>query len=177
MSRRRTAPKREMLPDTKFNSNKLAKFINYVMEKGKKSIAEGIVYGSFEIAIKDNTVKNKDEIKKVTRSNENSDSNKDLILLLLDIILDNVSPSVEVRSRRVGGSTYQIPVEVRYSRRQALGMRWIIGAAKNRNEKTMKLRLANEIIDAASGRGSAVKKRDDMYRMTKANQAFSHYKW
>ena len=178
MSRRRAAPKRNILPDPKFGSEKISKFINYIMQNGKKSVAERIVYESLDIVIKNKFVLNNEEIKEAFSSSPDVNNNKsNAQILSLNLALDNVSPAVEVRSRRVGGSTYQIPVEVRHSRKLALGMRWIIESAKKRAEKTMKIKLANELIDAIGGRGAAVKKREDMYKMTKANQAFAHYKW
>ena len=154
--RRRAADKREVLPDPKFGDEVLAKFINCVMEQGKKSVAEGIVYGAFE------------RIEKRT--------GKDALRLFHDA-LENVKPTLEVRSRRVGGATYQVPVEVRPERRQALAIRWIIGTASSRSEKTMTERLAGELLDAANGRGAAFKKREDTLRMAEANRAFSHYRW
>ncbi|MDO6460064.1 30S ribosomal protein S7 [Granulosicoccaceae sp. 1_MG-2023] len=156
MSRRTEAPKREILPDPKFGSVKLAKFINILMLDGKKSVAERVIYGALD-TMKDKGVANP--------------------LEALEAALENVSPAVEVKSRRVGGATYQVPVEVRPARRSALAMRWIIDAARKRGEKSMMLRLAGELSDAAEKRGSAVKKRDDTHRMAEANKAFSHYRW
>ena len=156
MSRRRAAVKREVLPDAKFGDPVLTKFMNCLMYEGKKSVAEHIVYGAF------------DRIQKR--------SGQDPIRVFHDA-LGNVRPAVEVRSRRVGGATYQVPVEVRTSRRQALGIRWIISAARERNEKTMTERLSAELLDASSNRGNAVKKREDTHRMAEANRAFSHYRW
>ena len=156
MSRRRLAEPRQVLPDPKFGSDMLAKFINMLMVSGKKSVAEMIVYGALD---------------RVTEKGS-ADS-----LAALEKALDNVRPLVEVKSRRVGGATYQVPVEVRPRRRNALAMRWMIDAARKRGEKTMALRLAGEIIDAAESRGNAVKKREDTHRMAEANKAFSHYRW
>jgi len=156
MARRRVAQKREVLPDPKYKSELIAKFINMVMMHGKKSIAEGIVYGAL-----DNVADKKHEEAQT----------------VLEVALDNVRPSVEVKSRRVGGATYQVPVEVRVSRRNTLAMRWIIDAARKRGEKGMGARLAGELFDAAENRGSAVKKREDTHRMADANKAFAHYRW
>ena len=156
MPRRRVVAKRTILPDPKYGDQTLAKFINVVMQSGKKSVAESIVYGALD--------------KVIERSREEP----------LDVFgqaLDNVRPSVEVKSRRVGGSTYQVPVEVRATRRTALAMRWLVESARKRGEKSMGLRLAGEIIDAAGGKGAAVKKREDVHRMAEANKAFSHYRW
>ncbi|MAF56979.1 30S ribosomal protein S7 [Ponticaulis sp.] len=156
MSRRHRAEKREVLPDPKFGDLVLSKFMNQIMIDGKKSTAERIVYGALDIV--------EERLK------------RDPIELFHDA-LDNVSPSVEVRSRRVGGATYQVPVEVRVERRQALAIRWMVAAARARNENTMRERLAGELLDAANGRGNAVKKREDTHRMAEANRAFSHYRW
>ena len=156
MPRRREVPKREILPDPKFGSETLAKFVNIVMQSGKKSIAEKIVYGALEVVAE--------------RTSKDS-------LEMFEKALENVSPMVEVKSRRVGGATYQVPVEVRSARRVALAMRWLSDAARKRGEKSMGLRLAGEIVDAAESRGSAVKKREDVHRMAEANKAFSHYRW
>jgi len=156
MSRRRAADKREILPDAKFGDTVLAKFINSVMEHGKKGAAEHIVYGAL------------DRISKK--------ASQDAIKVFHDAI-ENVKPTVEVRSRRVGGATYQVPVEVRPERRQALAFRWLVSYARERNEQTMIDRLSNELMDAASNRGGAVKKREDTHRMAEANRAFSHYRW
>jgi len=156
MSRRHRADKREILPDPKFGNVVVTKFMNSVMHAGKKSAAETIVYGAFDI------------IEGKTRGNA---------ITVFQQALDNVMPSIEVRSRRVGGATYQVPVEVRTVRRQALGIRWIITAARDRNEKTMTERLSAELLDASNGRGNAVKKREDVHRMAEANRAFSHYRW
>ena len=157
MSRRRRADKRVVLPDPKFGDLVVTKFMNYVMYEGKKAVAETIVYGAFDII----------EARR-----------KDLGPLdTFHTALDNVAPAIEVRSRRVGGATYQVPVEVRTTRRQALGIRWLISAARDRNEKTMTERLSAELLDASNGRGNAVKKREDVHRMAEANRAFSHYRW
>ncbi len=156
MSRRHAAEKREVLPDPKFGDVVLSKFMNCLMYDGKKSAAEGIVYGAFE------------RVEKRTGQDP---------LKLFHDALDNVKPALEVRSRRVGGATYQVPVEVRPERRQALAIRWLIDASRKRSESTMVDRLSNELLDAANNRGSAVKKREDTHRMAEANKAFSHYRW
>jgi small subunit ribosomal protein S7 len=156
MSRRRQAEKREVLPDAKFGDIILAKFMNVMMVDGKKSVAEGTVYDAL------------DRIAQRTRNEP---------LRVFHDALNNVRPYVEVRSRRVGGATYQVPVEVRSVRRQALGIRWLISAARERNEKTMTERLSAELLDASNNRGNAVKKREDVHRMAEANRAFSHYRW
>jgi small subunit ribosomal protein S7 len=156
MSRRRRPEKREILPDPKFGDLTLSKFMNSVMLDGKKSVAEGIVYGALEM------IETKTKLAPLS---------------VFQQALDNVMPSIEVRSRRVGGATYQVPVEVRTSRRQALGIRWIIIAARDRNEKTMTERLSAELLDASNNRGNAVKKREDTHKMAEANRAFSHYRW
>jgi len=156
MSRRRVSAKRVILPDPKFGSEKMAKFVNVVMQIGKKSVAERIVYGALE---------------------QLGAKGKGDPLELFDKALDNVQPRVEVKSRRVGGATYQVPVEVRASRRQALAMRWLVDAARSRGEKSMGLRLAGEMLDAAENRGNAVRKREDTHKMAEANRAFAHYRW
>ena len=156
MSRRHSAEKREILPDPKFGNVVVTKFMNSIMYEGKKSVAESIVYGALEI------------IEGKTKSNP---------IQVFQQALDNVMPSIEVRSRRVGGATYQVPVEVRTDRRQALGIRWLITAARERNEKTMTERLSAELLDASNNRGNAVKKREDVHKMAEANRAFSHYRW
>ena len=158
MSRRHRAEKREVLPDPKFGDVVLSKFMNALMYDGKKSTAEAIVYGALD------TVKR--------RAGANADP-----LRVFHEAMENVKPAVEVRSRRVGGATYQVPVEVRAERRQALAIRWIIDAARKRGEHTMQDRLSNELLDAANNRGTAVKKREDTHRMAEANRAFSHYRW
>ena len=158
MSRRQRAEKREVLPDPKFGDVVLSRFMNVLMYDGKKSTAEGIVYGAM------------DTLKR--RGGANSDP-----LRLFHEAMDNVKPAVEVRSRRVGGATYQVPVEVRPERRQALAIRWIIESARKRGEHTMEDRLSAELMDAANNRGAAVKKREDTHRMAEANKAFSHYRW
>ncbi len=159
MSRRSQAPKREILPDPKFHSEMLAKFMNMIMVDGKKSVAERIIYGALD------------------RMADKTAGDGERSLEMLEAALENVKPAVEVKSRRVGGATYQVPVEVRPTRRQTLAMRWMIDAARKRNEKTMAHRLAHELMDAAEGRGAAVKKREDTHRMAEANKAFSHYRW
>ena len=156
MSRRRAAIKREVLPDPKFGDAAVTKFMNSLMVDGKKSAAEAIVYGAF------------DQMQSKTRQEP---------LEMFKDALNNVRPHIEVRSRRVGGATYQVPVEVRPDRRQALAIRWLIEAARKRNENTMTQRLAGELMDAANNRGNAVKKREDTHRMADANKAFSHYRW
>ncbi len=156
MARRRVIPKRTILPDPKFGSLKLAKFVNMIMKHGKKAVAERILYGAIDIIIE--------------KGNENP-------VELIDAALDNVAPAVEVKSRRVGGATYQVPIEVRASRQGALAMRWTIDAARNRGEKNMTKRLAGELMDAAESRGSAFKKKEDVHRMAEANKAFAHYRW
>lgn len=179
MSRRKAAPKRVILPDPLFGSEVVSKFINCVMRSGKKSVAEKIVYGAL-IRVQQKEAGGEGESSgsgEGTVSLSLSDSAKQAAIRAFEKALDNVSPTVEVKSRRVGGSTYQVPVEVRPDRRAALAMRWLVDYAKGRNEKTMVLRLANEILDAVHGRGGAVKKREDVHRMAKANQAFAHYRW
>jgi small subunit ribosomal protein S7 len=156
MSRRHSAEKRLINPDPKFGDLVVSKFMNNLMEDGKKSVAEGIVYGALESV----------------QAKAKSDP-----VQMFHQALDNVAPAIEVRSRRVGGATYQVPVEVRMERRQALAIRWIITAARNRNEKTMVERLSGELLDAANNRGTAVKKREDTHKMAEANRAFSHYRW
>ena len=159
MSRRNQAPKRAILADPKFGSEMLAKFINMIMRDGKKSVAENIVYDAMKVM------------------SERSGAPEEQSMTVLEQALDNVKPAVEVKSRRVGGATYQVPIEVRPARRQTLAMRWVIDAARKRNEKSMAQRLANELMDAADNRGAAVKKREDTHRMADANKAFSHYRW
>ena len=155
--RRRAAPKRKIIPDSKYESEIIAKFMNQLMVDGKKSIAESIVYGAFEQLEKDS--KGEDPVEVFKKA------------------LDEVGPVVEVKSRRVGGATYQVPVEVRPSRRQALAMRWLVNSAKNRSEKNMSTKLANELLDASEGKGEAVKKRQDTHKMAEANKAFSHFRF
>jgi small subunit ribosomal protein S7 len=159
MSRRAQAPQRTILPDPKFHSEMLAKFMNVVMKSGKKSAAERILYGAID------------------RITEKTGKGGEDALGLLSQALDNVKPAVEVKSRRVGGATYQVPIEVRASRRQTLAMRWVIEAARDRSEKSMAHRLAHELLDAAESRGAAVRKREDTHRMAEANKAFAHYRW
>ncbi len=156
MSRRHRAEKRDIIPDPKFGDVILTKFMNSVMKDGKKSAAERIVYGAF------------DQMESKAKQNP---------VEMFHQALENVMPSMEVRSRRVGGATYQVPVEVRNERRQALAIRWIIAAARGRGENTMVERLSGELLDAANNRGTAVKKREDTHRMAEANRAFSHYRW
>ena len=157
MSRRRRAETRKVLPDPKFGDLVVTKFMNYVMYEGKKAVAESIIYGAFDIM----------EAKR-----------RDIgPLETFHSALDNVAPSVEVRSRRVGGATYQVPVEVRPERRRALAIRWLVGAARSRGENTMTEKLAGELLDASNNRGAAVKKREDTHKMAEANRAFSHYRW
>ena len=155
--RRRASPKRKIIPDSKYESEIIAKFMNQLMVDGKKSIAESIVYGAFEQLEKDS-------------------KGEDLVEVFKKI-LDQVAPVVEVRSRRIGGATYQVPVEVRAKRRTALAMRWIVEAARNRKEKAMPARLAAELKEAKDGKGSAVKKKEDMHRMAEANKAFAHFRF
>ena len=156
MPRRREVPKRGPLPDPKYGSEMLAKFMNMIMERGKKSVAEKIVYGALD---------------------HMAERTKGDAMELLEQALDNVRPVVEVKSRRVGGATYQVPIEVRAVRRNTLAMRWIIDAARKRSEKSMARRLAGELLDAAESRGASVKKREDTHRMAEANKAFAHYRW
>jgi len=156
MSRRRVVAKREVIPDPKFGDQTVARFMNIIMESGKKSVAERIVYGAFE--------------KMAERSKQDP-------LEMFQKALENVRPMVEVKSRRVGGATYQVPVEVRAERRNTLAMRWIVEAARKRGEKSMPLRLASELSEAAEKRGTAVKKREDTHKMAEANKAFAHYRW
>jgi small subunit ribosomal protein S7 len=158
MSRRHRADKREILPDAKFGDVVLSRFMNALMYEGKKSVAERIVYNALDVLKR--------------RGGAQADP-----IRMFHEALDNVKPAVEVRSRRVGGATYQVPVEVRTDRRQALAIRWIIDAARKRGEHTMQDRLSNELLDAVNNRGSAVKKREDTHRMAEANKAFSHYRW
>lgn len=156
MSRRRVAEKRDTLPDPKYHDQALAKFINMIMQSGKKSVAEKIVYGALS---------------------EVAEKGKGESLEIFAKALENVKPMVEVKSRRVGGATYQVPVEVRQTRGSTLAMRWLVDAAKKRSEKNMGLRLAGELLDAADNKGTAVKKREDTHKMAEANKAFSHFRW
>ncbi len=156
MSRRRVAAKRVINPDPRFGSDMLSKFMNMIMQDGKKSVAEKIVYGALD----------------VIEGKGHAES-----LELVAKALENVQPRVEVKSRRVGGATYQVPVEVRPARRVALSMRWLIDAARKRNERTMAAKLAGELLDASEGRGAAAKKREDTHKMAEANKAFAHYRW
>lgn len=190
MPRRKAAIKREVLPDPLYNSDQVAKFINVVMRAGKKSIAEKIVYSALTML--------SERLKKEGKQDDDSSDGgkggrrafgsharpkttqshgRDDVLETLHKSLSNVAPTVEVKSRRVGGATYQVPVEVAVDRGLALAMRWVVQAAKNRSEKTMALRLAGELYEAYLGRGASVKTRDDVHRMAKANQAFAHYRW
>lgn len=156
MPRKGRIPRRDVLPDPKYHSKLVTKFVNGIMWDGKKSTAEAILYNAFDLM--------------AARSNEDP-------LKLFERAVDNVKPVLEVRSRRVGGSTYQVPVEIRPERRQALAIRWLIQFARNRSEKSMKEKLAAELLDAAGNKGSAVKKREDTHRMAEANKAFAHYRW
>lgn len=156
MPRKKVVAKREIVPDPQYKVVLVSKFINNLMKMGKKSVAQSILYGAFDII---------------------SNKTKQDPLTIFQKAVENVKPVVEVKSRRVGGSTYQVPMEVRPSRRQALGIRWLISYARERGEKTMDAKLAGELMDAASGRGAAMKKKDDTHRMAEANKAFSHYRW
>ena len=156
MSRRRAAVKREILPDPKFGDLSLAKFINIIMFSGKKSVAEKIVYGALDIVV---------------------EKTKGEPVEIFNKVIENIRPTVEVKSRRVGGATYQVPVEVRSERQATLGMRWLVDASRKRGEKSMGRRLAGEMMDALENKGSAVKKREDTHRMAEANKAFAHYRW
>ena len=156
MARRKAAPKRKILPDPKYGNLKVAKFMNQIMKNGKKSLAEGIVYGAF---------------------NEIESKSKKEPVEVFEKALEEVGPVVEVKARRVGGATYQVPLEVRPSRRQALAMRWLVNSARARSEKTMTLKLANELLDASEGKGEAIKKKEDTHRMAEANRAFSHFRF
>ncbi len=156
MPRRREVPKRDVLPDPKYGSVKITKFVNMIMKSGKKSVAETIMYNALD------------------RINDKIDGEPTDVL---DKALENVAPMVEVKSRRVGGATYQVPVEVRASRRTTLAMRWLIDASRSRGEKSMQLKFAGELMDAAENRGNAVKKREDTHRMAEANKAFAHFRW
>ena len=159
MSRRNAAIKRSILPDPKFSSRLLAKFINMIMKDGKKSTAETIVYQALETLVD-----------KLGKPSEKAPE-------IFAEVLEKVKPVVEVRSRRVGGATYQIPVEVRHDRREALAMRWLIESARSRQEKSMKIKLANELLDASNDKGNAIKKKEDTHKMAEANKAFSHFRW
>lgn len=175
MPRRREVPKREILPDPKYHSEILAKFINVLMVSGKKSIAEKIIYGALNV-LEERIKKTKKSTDDEGGSGEGSGGAKG-VLVYFEEALNNVRPTLEVRSRRVGGATYQVPVEVRLSRSIALGMRWIVQSARLRGEKGMMLRLAGELVDAFEGKGAAVKKREETHKMAKANQAFAHFRW
>ena len=176
MPRRRVAAKREILPDPIFQSELLAKFINRVMTRGKKSVAERIVYGALD-KIMERASQHRSDEEGGEQGGESSGGVKHFALDVFQKALENVRPSVEVRARRVGGSTYQIPVEVRPARRTALAMRWIVECAQQRSEKTMAQRLANELLEAKENRGGAIKKRETMHKMASANQAFAHFRW
>jgi small subunit ribosomal protein S7 len=174
MPRRREIQKRAILPDPKYKSEQLSRFINVLMMDGKKSTAEKIIYGALKIMA--------DRLGKSLRSEEGGDGelgsgDREVVLSLFEQALDNVRPAVEVKSRRVGGATYQVPVEVRPARSVALGMRWIVQHARGRGEQGMMKRLAGELFDAHEGKGAAVKKKEDVHRMAKANQAFAHFRW
>jgi len=157
MSRKGNTPQRSVLPDPKHGSETIARFINMVMQSGKKSVAEKIVYGAMDV---------------ITEKNSSANA-----IELVQKALDNVAPAVEVKSRRVGGATYQVPVEVRSSRKMALAMRWLIDSARKRGENTMPKKLAAELLDASENRGGAIKKREETHRMAEANKAFAHYRW
>jgi small subunit ribosomal protein S7 len=196
MARRKAAPRREILPDPLFESELLAEFINVLTKHGKKSLAESIVYGSLDHVVKA-LQKDKNLFAELSKKVEDDDEGgegegtlklsfgdirqdqeaRDLAMKVFKNALKAASPSVEVRSRRVGGSTYQVPVEVRPRRRKALGMRWLAMFARKRSEKSMTLRLANEILDALAERGGAVRQRQDVHRMAKSNQAYAHFRW
>ncbi len=181
MSRRHSADKREVLPDPRFNDVVLTKFMNNLMYDGKKSVAEAIVYGALDVLEK--------KAANINDKNTNTEAESDVTtatsgavvthkgLIVFHKALKNVAPHLEVRSRRVGGATYQVPVEVRFDRARALAMRWLIDSARKRGEKTMIDRLAGEIMDASSNRGNAVKKREDTHKMAEANKAFAHFRW
>jgi small subunit ribosomal protein S7 len=156
MPRRREVPERVIIPDAKYNSRLVSKFIASIMRDGKKSTAESLLYGAFDII---------------------SDKSKEEPLKVFEKALENVKPLIEVKSRRVGGSTYQVPTEIRPSRRTALGIRWVISYARSRGEKGFDAKLAAELMDAANGRGASVKKREDTHKMAEANKAFAHYRW
>ena len=156
MPRRREVPKRKILPDPKYKDRTLSKFMNVIMERGKKSTAERILYAALDIV---------------------EERTKEEPVKIFKMALDSIKPALEVKSRRVGGSTYQVPIEIRADRRNALAMRWLKSYAASRGEKTMATRLAGEILDAAQGRGNAVKKREDTHRMAEANKAFAHFRW
>lgn len=202
MSRRKAAPKREILPDPLFTSDLLAKFINSVMRNGKKSVAERIVYGALDHVVREKSKRGAPKGAAAAQQQEDSEGGSSTgagapagmgrvdandirqstnarkrAMEIFELALEKIQPTVEVKSRRVGGSNYQVPVEVRASRRMALAMRWLVEYSSKRNEKTMTLRLANELLDAIEERGGAVRKREDTHRMAKANQAFAHYRW
>lgn len=174
MPRRREVPKRDILPDPLYNSKLLAQFVNVLMVSGKKSIAEKIIYGALSLM--------SEKVKKMKKTDEDTEEGgsgaaSNSVMKYFEQALDNIRPSVEVRSRRVGGATYQVPVEVRSERSVALAMRWLVKAARSRGEKGMMLRLAGELTDAYENKGTAIKKREDTHKMAKANQAFAHFRW
>ena len=186
MPRRKAAPKRDILPDPLFKSALLAKFINVLMLHGKKSVAEKIIYGALDIALRRSKPKAEEGGDEGEGGTGTGSASLDIrtsalarerALDLFKESIESIKPVVEVKSRRVGGSTYQVPVEIRANRQLALAMRWLVEHASKRNEKTMMMRLANEILDSLAGRGGAVKKREDVHRMAKANQAYAHYRW
>jgi len=186
MSRRKAAPKREILPDPLFKSTMLSKFINRVMCSGKKALAEQIVYGALAAMVERDHKSKKPAAEEGEGGGGSAAGSTDIrtseaarkrALELFEEALEKVMPSVEVKSRRVGGSTYQVPIEIRGARRTALGMRWLVEFACKRGEKTMVQRLSGEMMDAIEGRGASIKKREDTHRMAKANQAFAHYRW
>ena len=189
MSRRKAAPKRTIMPDPLFHSDLLAKFINSVMCDGKKSIAEKIVYGALDHVFEKVKAQGQQEglladgeaeggaNLDMTSTIRDSKAARDVALAVFKKALENVTPSVEVKSRRVGGSTYQVPMEIRAVRRRTLAMRWLVEYSSKRGEKSMAIKLGNEILDAYALRGGSVKKREDVHRMAKANQAFAHYRW
>lgn len=180
MSRRKQAPKRKILPDPLFGSELLAKFINHLMKDGKKSIAEKIIYDAIDgisEKLPNHATSSAEDESSESSSSDGKATPGQRALQFIEQAIDNIRPAVEVKSRRVGGATYQVPVEVRAERSLALAMRWAVDAAKKRSEKTMARRLAAELMDAKEGRGSAVKKREDTHRMAEANRAFAHYRW
>ena len=188
MSRRHKAEKREVLPDAKFGDERVTKFINAVMTRGKKATAEHIVYGAFDLiesnkgnlqrsSVRDSDSSDSDESGAGESSSDSQSSGQLSVVQLFHDAVENVSPHLEVRSRRIGGATYQVPMEVRGERAQTLAFRWLISAARGRNEKTMTQRLSAELLDAANNRGQAIKRREDTHKMAEANRAFAHYRW
>ncbi len=175
MPRRRVATKRTILPDPKFHSVMVARFINVLMKDGKKAVAEKVVYGALNLI--EERSQAADKQKAMSEVNVPGDADVHASVILFLYILDQVRPAVEVKPRRVGGATYQIPIEVRQERGIALGMRWLVQAARGRSEHGMMKRLSGEFLDVLAGRGSALKKREDTHRMAKANQAFAHFRW